>query len=51
MKYLALRIYLANFSRLHFFDVDRVSVVTSRERDVETGENKVLKKLELTVVA
>ena len=32
---------LQNFAaRRHFFDVNKVSVVFSRERDVKTGENK-----------
>ena len=36
---------LQNFARQHFFDVNRVSIVISWERDVEMGENiwKVLK--------
>ena len=42
---------LQNFARQHFFDVGRVSIVVSWERGVETGEDKVLKKLEHKVVA
>ena len=40
-----------NFARRHFFGVDGVSIVIARERDVEKGESKVLKKLERKGVA